>query len=416
MPLRRLLTSLGGGPLGSRNFRLLAGSITVSMYGNGIALVAQPFAVFAVGGTVAEVGFAAAAATVPLVVFLLVGGVVGDRLPRHLVLAVANVVQGACQLASGILVIGGIGGPWLLIALVAVRGSAFAFVVPAEQGLVPQTVRPDQLGAANAVQRLGVHAARIVGASSGGVLVGTVGAGWALVVDAATFGLAALARAGMRFPAPATPVTRTHPVHELREGWQEFRSRQWLWMIVLQSALVIAVYSGGINVLGPLVARESLGGAGPWGLVLAFSAVGAFAGALVMLRWRPHRPLVVAAVAALFEPLPVLGLAVPLPVPYLAAAMFFSGACMGVFGVTWSTTMQQEIPPGLLSRVAAYDALGSFALAPVGAALAGPVALAAGTDATLVGGYVLVVAVTAAALLSPQVRRLPRRRRGGGAP
>lgn len=408
MPLRRLLTRLGGGPLGSRNFRLLAGSITISMYGNGIAIVAQPFAIFAVGGTVAEVGFAAAASTVPLVVFLLVGGVVGDRFPRHLVLASANVVQGACQLVSGILVVAGVGGPWLLIALVAVRGCAFAFVLPAEQGLVPQTVRPDQLGAANAVQRLGIHAARIVGASSGGVLVGTVGAGWALVVDAATFGLAALARAGMRFPVPA-PVARTHPLHELREGWREFRGRQWLWVIVLQSALVIAVHSGGINVLGPLVARESLGGAGPWGLVMASAAVGAFAGALVMLRWRPRRPLLVAAIAALFDPLPVLGLAVPLPVPYLAAAMFLSGASMGVFGVTWSTTMQQEIPPTLLSRVAAYDALGSFALAPVGAALAGPVALAAGTDATLVGGYVLVLAATAGALLSPQVRNLSRR-------
>lgn len=340
--------------------------------------MAQPFAIFALGGNVAHVGFAATVTVLPTVLFLLFGGVIADRLPRHQVLACAHVAEGVTQAVAAVLVLTGAGHPWHLVALAAVRGTAGGFTVPAEQGLLPQTVDADQLSKANATVRLGRNTSQVIGSAVGGLLVGLLGPGWALLLDAATFGVAALCRAWMRIAPDVDRIPGTSLVHELREGWHEFVGRQWLWVVVLQSAIVVAVHLGGMNVVGPLVAKEDLGGATPWGFVLAALSLGMVIGALVMLRWQPRRMLLAATVSVFFEIPPLLGLAVPLSVPVLCVATFATGVSMGVFGVCWSTTMMQEIPSRLLSRVSAYDAFGSFAFAPIGGAVAGPVAVHVG--------------------------------------
>lgn len=397
------------GPLGSRNFRLLAAAVTVRQLGNSVAIVAQPFAIFAIGGTVADVSYAAAALLLPTVLFLLAGGVVADRFPRHLVLLWSNSLQGASQTVAAVLVLTGVGHPWQLIVLAAVRGIGTGFNHPAEEGLLPQTVEPRHLSQANAILHLGMQSSQILGASTGGLLVGFLGPGWALAVDAGSFGLAALCRVGMRFPTGRPRAASTSTLRELREGWREFAGRQWLWVIVAQFSIVVAVDVARTSVLGPLVARDDLGGPRSWGFIVAAASVGAAMGAVLMLRWRPRRLLLVATLVVFGEAGPLFALAVPLSVPLLCAVTFLAGIGFTVFGVCWSTTMQQEIPPTLLSRAASYDALGSLALAPVGGAVAGPLATAVGTRPALLGGGVLVVLVTAAALLSPDVRRLERR-------
>jgi predicted MFS family arabinose efflux permease len=276
-------------------------------------------------------------------------------------------------------------------------------------------VSADQRAPANALDRIGTNSGQIGGAALGGVLVGLAGPGWGLAADAVSFAVAGALRAGMRFPA-LPPVPRTGLVHELREGWRDFISRRWLWVIVAQFAFVVAILTGTQSVLGPLVADAHLGGARSWGLILAAQGVGAVLGGFVMIRFRPRRMLLVASLAVPADSVFFLALAVPLAVPVIAATAFAAGASVEVFSVNWATTMQQEIPPAMLSRLSSYDALGSFALAPVGTAVAGPLAASFGTSAVLTAGAVLIVLLTAAVLLVPEVRNMQRQAVSPGRP
>jgi hypothetical protein len=211
----------------------------------------------------------------------------------------------------------------------------------------------------------------------------------------------------MRFPAlPAMPAASM--VDQLREGWHEFISRRWLWGIVLEFSFIVAISTAAISVLGPLVAHAHLGGARGWGVILAAQSAGAVLGGVAMIRFRPRRMLLAASLSVPAMAVFLFALAVPLAVPLVAAAAFLSGGCLEVFGVNWAVTMQQEIPPAMLSRVSAYDALGSFALAPLGAVAAGPLAATFGAEAVLAVGGVLVVLLTAAVLGIPEVRDLRR--------
>ena len=395
------------GPLRSRNFRLLLACDVISASGTAVATVALPFAVLQIGGSASDVGYVAAAYLVPLIGFLLLGGVVADRLPRHQVMVAANALQALAQAASAVLLLAGQARVWELAVLAAVRGIGSGFYLPASEGLLPHTVPADQRAPANALDRIGRNSGQIGGAALGGVLVGLAGPGWGLAADAVSFAVAGALRAGMRFPA-LPPAPRAGLVHELREGWRDFISRRWLWVIVAQFAFVVAILAGTQSVLGPLVADAHLGGARSWGLILAAEGIGAVLGGFVMIRFRPRRMLLVASLAVPADSVFLLALAVPLPVPVIAATAFAAGASVEVFSVNWATTMQQEIPPAMLSRLSSYDALGSFALAPVGTAVAGPLAASFGTSAVLTAGAILVVLLAAAVLLVPEVRNMQR--------
>ena len=395
------------GPLRSRNFRLLLACDVISMAGSSVAIVATPFAVLAIGGSATDVGFVATASTLTLVAFLLLGGVVADRLPRHQVMLAANLLQALTQAASAALVLTGHAQVWELIALSAGRGVGMGFYFPAAAGLLPQTVPADQRAQASAMDRIGRNGAVIGGSALGGLLVSAAGPGWGLAVDAVSFAVAGALRTGMRFPALPPPAAGGM-LHDMRVGWRDFISRRWLWVIVLEFACVVAVSTATTSVLGPLVADAHYDGARSWGAILAAYAIGAVLGGMVMLRFRPRRMLVAASLAVPAFSVFLFTLAVPLAVPWVAAASLLAGGCLEVFSVNWATTMMQEIPPGMLSRLAAYDLLGSFALAPVGTAVAGPVADAFGTSAVLTVGGILIVLLTVAVLSVPEVRHLRR--------
>ena len=399
---------LPGGALRSRNFRLLVGCDVISGTGNAVAFVAIPFAVLAIGGSVSDVGYVATASLIPMIVFMLLGGVAGDRYPRHTVIVAANSVQSLAQGAAAALVFAHTAHVWELLVLAAVRGTGLGFYYPAAQGLLPQTVPEEHLAQGNAISRIGRNTSGIAGSALGGLLVAVAGPAWGLAVDAASFAIAAALRAGMRFP-PMPAGDRESPLHQMREGWREFAARRWLWAIVGEFTIMTAVISGTISVLGPVVADRKLGGAGAWGVILAGYGAGAVVGGLAMARLRPQRMLAVASVAAGVFAALLFALAVPLPAVAITGVAVVVGATSEIFVVNWVTTMQQEIPPRLLSRLSAYDALGSFALAPVGVAAAGPLAAAFGTPAVLSAGGLVIIALTVAVLAVPEVRSMRRR-------
>jgi MFS family permease len=338
---------------------------------------------------------------------LLFGGVAADRLPRHWVIVSADVLQALAQGTASALVLTGHAKVWQVAALAAAGGLALGFYYPASQGLLPQTVPADQRQQANAIDRTGRNAAEIGGSALGGLLAGLAGPGWGLAADAASFAIAAALRTGMRFPA-MPPVQPSRMLHDLRDGWHEFASRRWLWINVVQFAFVVAVSVATADVLGPLVADSRLGGARSWGFILAAYSAGAVAGGVVMIRFRPRRMLLTAVASVPAFAVLLFALAVPLAVPLDAAAAFLAGGSVEVFTVSWATTLQQEIPLAKLSRVSSYDSLGNYVLAPIGAAIAGPLAATFGTSVILAAGGVLVVLLPSLLLLLPEVRQLQR--------
>jgi MFS family permease len=397
------------GALVERDFRLLFIGRTVSLFGSALAPVALAFAVIDdLEGDASDLGLVLAAASLPMVVFMLVGGIWADRLPRHLVMVVSDLIAGAAQLAVAVLVLSGTAEIWHLIVLQVIRGAASAFFFPASFGVVPETVSAGRLQQANALLGLSRSSTQIGGAAAGGILVAAVGSGWALAFDALTYFAGAAFLLAMRLNRDAHLPERNF-FRELAEGWHEFRSRTWLWAIVLQFAFLVPAQVGAMMVLGPVVADDHLGGAAAWGLILSAQAAGFVLGSLLMLRWSPERPLLAASLAVLLMAVPIVLLAIPARTAVIAAGAFVAGVGLDVFGVLWTTALHEHIPPEKLSRVSSYDALGSFVFAPVGMAVAGPVAAAIGTTEALVAAAGLIVLSTLLVLLVRDVRTLRRR-------
>ncbi|AOT57803.1 MULTISPECIES: MFS transporter [Streptomyces] len=398
-----------------RNYVLLTAAAVITNVGSHGALVAAAFAVLDSGGDGGDVGLVAAARTLPLVLFLLVGGAVADRLPRHRVMVAANTLNCVSQALFAFLVLTGRAELWHMMVLTALCGTGQAFFNPAAEGMLLSSVRGEQASRAFALFRMAMSGAGIGGAALGGALVAAFGPGWVLAVDAAAFAVAGALRAFL--DVRHIPVRRPGGglLSDLREGWDEVVGRPWLWAVVAQFSVVVAVVGAAESVYGPLVAQESLGGARPWGLALAAFGVGTLGGALLMTRWKPRRLLLVGTVCVFPLALPSAALAVPLPAVGLAAVMLVSGLAIEVFGVAWMTSLHQEIPEEKLSRVAAYDWFGSTAMLPLSTALAGPVADLVGRSRALWGCSALIVVVTALVLLVPDVRNLTLRTEGAGA-
>ncbi|WP_374684295.1 MFS transporter [Streptomyces sp. ODS05-4] len=397
-----------------RNYTLLTAAAVITGLGSHGALIAAAFAVLEAGGDGGDVGLVAAARTVPLVLFLLVGGAIADRLPRHRVMVAANALNCVSQGAFAALVLAGEPRLWQMMALTALGGTGQAFFSPAAEGMLLSSVQGPQAHRAFAVFRMAMSSSGIGGAALGGAMVAAVGPGWVLAVDALAFAVAGALRAFLDVGHLAKRPAGGGLVHDLREGWREVTGRPWLWSIIAQFSVVVAVVGASESVYGPLVAQEHLGGARPWGLALAAFGAGTLVGAVVAIRWKPHRMLLVGTVCVFPLALPSAALAVPLPVGGLVAAMFVCGVALETFGVAWMTALHQEIPEEKLSRVAAYDWFGSTAMLPLSTALAGPAESLLGRPAALWGCAGLIVLVTSLVLLVPDVRGLTRRTEAAG--
>ncbi|GGO81545.1 MFS transporter [Nonomuraea cavernae] len=397
------------GLLRDRRFALLLSARTISVLGSAFAPVALAFGVLGLpGANATTLSVVLTAQALPMVVFMLVGGVIADRFPRSRVMMVGELVNALAFFALAAMLLTGWTPLPALVTAAAIGGVAMAVLFPALTGIIPDIVPAEQLQAGNALLGLGANSSRVAGAVLSGITVVLFGGGWALAVSGAMFAVAGLLIAALKMTPGERPAgEKRHSVlADLREGWHEFRSRQWIWVVVLQFSVMVMAIQAGHGVLGPLLAKESLGGAPAWSAFLAGEAVGTMAGVLFSLRLRPSRPILMATLLCLPIAVPYFMLGFSTPLWVIVGGAFVLGVCFDVFGVLWYTTMQREVPAESLSRVSSYDALGSLMFGPLGLMLAGPVAALVGTRSALIGCGVIVLLSTLAALLSPGVRNL----------
>lgn len=394
--------------LGESNFRYYWLSRLIDSAGTTMAGIALAFAVLEVSRSATALGTVLAAYSIPMVVFLLAGGVLADRFGRTLVIQATNVGSGVSALAMAALVITGTAEVWQLAALAALSGTATAAGMPAMAGVLPQLVPRDQLKQANLVLAVPENALMVIGPAVGGILVVTLGPGWALAVDGLTYLLATLVLARVRLPPPAASSGRSGMVADLREGWTYFRRTRWLCVVVAAFAALNAISSGAFNTLGPVLATQTEIGEDGWGLIRSAQAVGFLVCSIVLIRLALPRPLFWGMLAIALGGLPmiVLGLEAALIAGMLAA--FVAGLGTMVFSLGWDLAMQEHVPDDMLSRAYSYDMLGSMAAIPVGQLLFGPLGLVFGIQRVMLIAGIAYLAIALATLLSPAVRTLER--------
>lgn len=391
-------------PLRRRDFRLLLAGQTTSALGSSFTSIALAFAVLEATGSVRDVGLVLAATRLPQLLFLLAGGVAGDRVSRRAVMLWSDALRFATQATGAVLLLAHRARLWELLVLFALHGFAQAFFNPAAFGLVPGLVPVEELGRANGLLALCRNGSALAGQIAGGAVVAAVGPGAAFGVDSASFLVSALALASLR---PAGTL-RTRPagafLHELADGWREVRARPWLLAGTTHISLLNGLALVSFFALGPVVAKESLGGSLAWGTIGAGFATGMIAGAALAARVQPRRPVAAAlGVTALAAPELAL-LAVRAPALAVAAAAVVGGAQASFQGVVWASAIQRAVPSHALARVNAYDSIGALVLAPAGLAATGFVAQAVGTAPVLWFGAAWAAASAAVVASLPFVR------------
>ena len=393
------------GPLAGRNFRRFYVGYTASLLGTAMSAVAIAFAVLDSGGTATSLGVVFAANIVPMIAFMLGGGVIADRLGRRPVMLTADVARCAAQSALAVALFLGHPHVWLFVAVAFVVGTGNAFFSPALSGLVVQLAPRDQLGNANALFGMAAPAASVAGPALAGILIAVGGPALPIAADAGSYAVSAVALALLSFPDTARPQARSL-LRDLADGWAEFASRAWLWLQTLQFTLFNLLTWGPYLVLGPVLARAYLGGARAWGAILACYGGGAILGGLLALGRRPRRPLLVATMTTLGFPLPPLALALQLPSAAVAGAALLAGLGSALGGAIATTVEQQQLPAGVLSRVGSFNLVGAYAFGPLAFIAAGPVAAAVGARAVLGFGAAWAVFGTLAVLAAPSIRHL----------
>jgi MFS family permease len=385
--------------------RLFAGR-TTSLVGDGLTPVALAFAVLDLTGSPTDLGIVFAAHSLVLIALVLVGGVVADRISPRLAMLGADVARTASMGLIAALLLTGVAQTWELALLYAIDGAATAFFNPASNAIVPQIVPAGRLQEATALLSFSRWAGKVAGPAAAGVLLALGSPGVALAVDAATFAISAACLWGVRAPGVRAEGESEPFLRELRHGWREFSRRDWLVAVVLSAAISNAIFVPVFQVLGPTVARESLGGSSSWALIAALFGGGGLLGGAVALSIRPRRPLLLGEGFVVLLALPVVLLAVPSPTGLIAAGALVSGATVSLAEIFFDTAAAQHVPQEALSRVTAYDWFGSLALEPLGLALVGPLAAGIGISTTLWLGAVAMTLCQLAVLAVPGVRRL----------
>ena len=392
--------------LRERPFRLLWSARATSAIGDAMTPVALTFAVLETTGSAGDLGLVLAAYTLSHAVFILAGGVWSDRLERRLVMLTCDLVRAAAQATLALLLILGEPRLWSFVGIALVVGAAESFFNPASTGLVPQTISAGRLQEANALNALTQSGSWVFGPAVSGVIVAAAGAGWVFAIDAVTFVASAAFLSRLHVPAVALGERRTF-VADLARGWQEVRSRQWLWTSLIAFGIGNFAW-GAVQVLGPVVAEQDLDGARSWGFIATGGGIGGLVGGAIALRWRPSRPLLVSHLLILVLAVYLVGFAVPLPTVVLAATALAGFSAILVANTLWETVLQSAVPIETLSRVSSYDWAISLVFMPLGFTLWGPLSEWIGVDETLVLAAALIVVTKLVVALVPEVRGMRR--------
>lgn len=391
--------------LGRPNVAKMFFAYMVTYTGSAMAPIAMAFGVLDLTGSTSDASIVIAAPTLASILVLLVGGTIADRTSRHRIIYLADTLSMIAQLCMAALFLTGQATIPLLTLLMLINGVSIAFHVPSLTGFIVQLVSRDELQSTNAILGTARNGAVAGGAALGGILVATVGPGWTLLIDGLTFGISAILIYTVT-PNAQLPTPEASVLSDLKLGWREFTRHTWLWAIVLQFSLIVAAGEAVFGLIGPAVTRDFMAGAQDWGFIASGFGIGTLFGGLLAMRLRPVHPMRIATILVFPFAAVSVALFFGAPLHVIVTAAIFSGMTGQIFAVLWYTTLQSKVPHEMLSRVSAYDHLGSVALAPLGIVAGGILYETIGPQATLGVAIATVVVPTALALCVRDVRMM----------
>lgn len=381
--------------------RLYLGTV-ISDLGGQFGVVAIAFAVLHIGSP-ALLGVVLAARTLPAGALVLVGGYFADRVPRHVQMALADIVRAGAQTLTAFAVVADVSySAVLVVGAQAAYGVAEAFFRPASLGLVPRLVERSALPTANALMGLTKNISRPAGPAIGGVVVALLGPSWALGIDAATFVVGAFLVSRIRVSVPRADKSDTEGRRERLRG---VLTQDWLLAMLITSAIFQAAVLGPLLVAGPIVATD-LGGSVVWGLLLGAVGLGSVLGSLLAGRLGPRRPLVAMSAAVAVTAVYPLTLSLGRPLVLLLGMAVIYGLGLAVVGNIYLTVLHQRIPDRFLGRVLGIDEVCSVAAVPVSQLIAGVVVAEYGTAWLFTVSALAAVVAASVLVLVPGSRRL----------
>ncbi|WP_405876274.1 MFS transporter [Streptomyces sp. NBC_00005] len=392
-------------PLRSAAFRWFLAGQSISMAGSAMSPLALAFGVLQVTGSAAWLSAVSTAALVPMVATLLLGGGIADRHRRDTVLRLTSLGAGLTQAGVAFLLLAH-QNPMFLLPLSALNGIFQGLTKPALRGIVSNLAAGRGIQQASSLLASVRNATRILGPTAAGLLTASVGGGWAIAADAASFLLAAAFFARMSLPdLPPRSDGAPTMIGELREGWGYFSSTPWIWTVTSAFAVFNAVNMGVWQILGPVMANDTIGAEG-WGLVLSTRGVGALLAGVVMVKLTVRRPMVPALSAMTLGAVPLILLGTGANTFWLAATAFAAGVASEFFTVVWETVHNTHVPQRLISRVGAHDEFWSFVPIPIGQLSTPLLAATFGTVAVAVTGGTVAAVAMLVPLLVPSLRRI----------
>lgn len=389
-----------------QGFSMLAAARFVSNVGNGMSPIALAYGVLSIeGADASDLSLVMAARYFPLIIFMLFGGVFADRFQRNRIVGGSDVIGSLVASVSAISLIGDVGEVWILVAMGAIFGVLNALWWPAMSGILPELLPKAKLQEGNAVIGLMSNIGYITGTLTGGILVAAFNPGWGLLVDAFTFFVAGIIVWNIKLPSKSR-IESPGLIHDLRVGWREFSSRSWVVTMVLCFAFINMSFESMLQVLGPLNFSDPDSGPRYWSLNLAGMTAGMMIGGFIVLKMKFKRPLFISMMLIAISVVWDFSLALQLPLVICVISAIFSGLTIEFFMVTWNTSLQTHIPESSYSRVNAYDALGSYGIAPIGVVIAGPLADHFGVSTMLFATGILTFVAATASLSVKSVREL----------
>ena len=393
--------------LSRRNFQKFLAARLISNFGNGMGTIALAFGILHMrGGSATELGIVVGSITVAYLILSPFGGVIADRYGRIRMAAITDTWGGIVLLVQAIWFTTGHVPLWFLLFAQINFGLMWAIFWPSLAGVVPALVEEDQLMTGNALTQMTSNLMLILGSSVGGWIIATHGSSIALIIDAATFIVAGLIVLTLRHLTIAPDPTENSMIDDLLHGWKVFLSFRWIVIVVFGFSSVFMCWSAIDSVLGPLLAIKKFHGASSWASIIAAEFVGYLAGSLIAMKVRPKYPMRFLLLGTYAICGYLIALAFSNSVWLIAIFAFFFGVNFDLWGAIWSTALQKEVPKESLSRVSAFDGMGTLLTRPIGVALAAPLAGAIGLKSTFLWMAALSALVVTAMLASPTVWKM----------
>lgn len=379
----------------------------ISNFGNGMGPIALAFGILALpNGSANMLGLVLGTTTVIFLLMAPFGGVIADKYGRARMVGLTDMAAGLVLFIQVAYFATGDVPLWVLLVTNGFFGLMWGIFWPAFTGLIPAVLPEAGLQKGNALNAFVTNAGVILGAAVAGILIDIFGVAFTLAIDAASFFISGVMIFTFRHLTPRAEHTENTMLDDLLHGWRVFLSFRWIVIIVAAFSFIVMCWAAAENVLGPLIALKHFNGPKSWSFVISAESAGLIVGSLIAIKVKPKFPMRFLMLSSFTITFYIWSLAKPQSLLLIAFGAFLFGITLDLWGTLWNTALQRKVPRESLSRVAAFDAMGSMMFRPIGLAIAAPLSTLVGIENFLQIMAAITVVAIVLPLLDPQVRNM----------